>query len=507
MILYNCGITIPFLQILLGGLANMKTFFKRLLAVSLSATLLIGCAISGLVLPVAAENVVVEGENLITNSDLSLELTGGGSQAPTFNLSQPLEEGKRYVLRFKMSGGKGQIWNSNSGNIDTVTETKYAKIALEAPAEGCWNEFFLFFYVKSKMQEFKGLYFYDSAKTENVTVTYKDFAIYEYGPGLNLVPGSDGSAFPITVSTDCGGEALAARSFFGNFTMSLATDGDNAVWKISGLSATTATNKYVRDIHTASLLKNSGKQVVVSFRFKGANGGTVVPTVKAVSGITLNSTNTSSEPDANGYKIFTANMTLKDSGWSSGYTYQLGFSGDTEVYVDDYFYGEYVEEPEEPIVDFSIEMLGLSIHWPNGVEATQANADGVRFGARLYFGEGFPTINEETGMLQLPYGGEYCDVVSVGTLLRRHADGDLTVANATWKSEAYSSTTNKFKCIVKTDTYLDFAVNMMAGENVSTEVFNARNYDARGYVQLSNGEIIYTGVVTNGIDAYFATRQ
>ncbi len=101
----------------------MKTFWKRLLAVSLSAALLIGCAVSGLVLPVAADPVTSTGENLIADGDLetktgsSYDTTAGydggvafgvagkdGSNAsgtaPTLTLSEQLVENALYVVRY-----------------------------------------------------------------------------------------------------------------------------------------------------------------------------------------------------------------------------------------------------------------------------------------------------------------------------------------------------------------------------------------------------------------------
>ena len=423
-----------------------------------------------------------DGLNLITNGDLSLEITGGGTKTlKDAVLSKPLEAGKRYILRFKMNGGLGQLYNSDS-NIDVATEHTANLITFEAPAAGCWNEVFLFFSVNSQVEKLNNLTFYDKTNAQGVTVTYKDFAIYEYEPGMNLVPGSDGSAFPITGERAA---KTAAKSFLGNFTASLATDNGNAVWKIS------SANQYVLIGYLKSLLENSGKQVVLSFRFKGANGGTVDPTVQAVSGITLNSTNTSSETDANGYKTFTANMTLNSSGWSGSYAYKLGFSGDTEVYVDDFYFGEYVEEPEEPIENFSIEMKGTGVHFQ---KVEPYAIDGVRFGTKLSFGEGY-RINPETGVLQLPYNNKYYDVVSMGTLLKRSSNTatELIVENVggsgattVWDSKAYNSDDNKLKCVEYTDSEVIFAVSMMTGSPSEdmTGDFYTRNYDARGYVQL-----------------------
>ena len=329
-----------------------------------------------------------------------------------------------------------------------------------------------------------------------------DFEIFEYVPGSNLFPGSNGEMLPLTYAS--GAYSPFLDLFANGATITLDNDNGNAVWKLGNLNAM-MTKQPDGPILRTDFLADHGVLVAgdtgrYTFRYKGDATITVTSGNKSI--VAHEDVICKITDETDGWKKVTIDFTFTTVNHNGGL--RIKINGADSILMDDM---TLVKVVEEPIEDFSIEMLGLGIHWPNGVEATQANADGVRFGARLYFGEGFPTINEETGMLQLPYGGEYCDVVSVGTLLRRHADGDLTVANATWKSEAYSSATNKFRCIEKTDTYLDFAVNMMAGENVLTEVFNARNYDARGYVQLSNGEIIYTGVVTNGIDAYFATQQ
>ncbi len=153
---------------------------------------------------------------------------------------------------------------------------------------------------------------------------------------------------------------------------------------------------------------------------------------------------------------------------------------------------------------FGITMNGLGMHFPKDVEATKANVDGIRFGTKINFGEGYTT--DENGVLQLPYNNEYYEVVSMGTILRRHENGtELTLENAKWKSEAYNSTENRLTCIEFAETHVVFAVNMMT--KTPSEEFNAREYDARGYVQLNiDGVIttIYTELLTDSVDKAFA---
>ncbi len=159
---------------------------------------------------------------------------------------------------------------------------------------------------------------------------------------------------------------------------------------------------------------------------------------------------------------------------------------------------------DKPILEsFGISMSGLGLHFPKGVKATKENVDGIRFGTRIDFGEGYKIIND---VLHLPHNNEYYEVVSTGTILRRHEDGtELTLENKTWISEAYNSTDNRFTCVKFTDTYTVFAVNMMTRE--PNEAFNAREYDARGYIQLNIDGVVktfYTDLLTDSVNKAFA---
>lgn len=150
--------------------------------------------------------------------------------------------------------------------------------------------------------------------------------------------------------------------------------------------------------------------------------------------------------------------------------------------------------------DFSFDTIATGLH----INEESNKIDGVRFLTRLYFDGEFKTNSE--GNLQLRYDGEYYDVVSMGTLLKRRSNvtNDLTLeaANATvsasssvkvWNAKAYTAASNTFHCVDRTDNYIDFAVSMMT--HTPTLEFNARVYQARGYVQLKKDgveKVIYT---------------
>ncbi len=623
MILYNYGLTVPFLQILLGGLTNMKTFWKRLLAVSLSAALLIGCAVSGLVLPAAAavELTPSASLNLFTNGDLDgPEWSGNdkivtvkgyddndtkafrctasdGVAMPSVTLkTQGLIPGKLYILRYKVTGGKTKVYGDPKYTGGTSATIGNATLQAEMTANG-WAEFQLPFQATDAMADITtfsvGKIYNQNANPVDAPIYCDDFELYEYVPGMNLMSGADGTLLPGATGYN------ADKDFFQQFiakgtTFSLYNDNGNSVWKLTNVP-TEGYYTYGNFLHAGYnnpvnlWTSSNGKQFTVSFRYKSAVEGaeaSVKLGARSANNLTVSDEKYGTADANTGWK--TASAKLSTTNANTAYFLTLKFTGAKDVYIDDFFFGETFEAqieqeavtieegktvqlnatatptgtpitwtssdddiatvdnsgvvtghkagkvtitasvengwddtcevtvtkvpadptPEESIEDFSIEMLGLAIHYLKGEEANKENADGVRFGARLYFGEGFPTLNAD-GELQLPYGGEYCDVVSVGTILRRHTEGDLTdltLGTEEWIAEAYSNTTNKLKCITQADTYIDFAVNMMKGEKVSTETFNARNYDARGYVRLSNGEVIYTTTVTNGIEAYYATR-
>ncbi len=288
---------------------------------------------------------VVHSYNLLADSDLVLEIAGadgkGTSKSTSPTVTETLKAGERYVLQFKISGGSGKLYNSQSTKIDTSTENSNTELTIEAPAEGKSNEVFMFFTPLEDLTNLPGLYFYNTTQVASTTVRYTDFAVYKYTPGLNLVPGSDASVFPLTAKAR---DKTAVNSLFGNFinatnglSVSLETVDNNAVWKFSGLS-TAGTSKYLKDTYLKSLLE--GKTFNLSFRFKGvSNADASVDILKNL--VTINSKNTS-DPDADGWKTFTANLTYTGT-FNSTYNYGLNFTGDTDFYVDDFYLAEATE--------------------------------------------------------------------------------------------------------------------------------------------------------------------
>ncbi|MBO5928957.1 MAG: Ig domain-containing protein, partial [Clostridia bacterium] len=168
---------------------------------------------------------------------------------------------------------------------------------------------------------------------------------------------------------------------------------------------------------------------------------------------------------------------------------------------------------------FAFDTIATSVHIK---ERTTNEVDGVRFLTRMYLNGGL-SAHTETGKLQVTYNGQTYDVVSMGTLLRRkpleNAEdfSTFTPENGTedgkpygvWKYEAYNAENNKLYRKDKTDAYIDFAVSMMT--RTPSDTFNARVYQARGYIELGNGEVIYTDSVmedsVNSVVARFEAQS
>ncbi len=372
----------------------MKKTLKRLLACCLSVAVLISCCVSGLVLPVAAFSA----GNLFPNGDMEGTLTGtweradrttvnatagfGGGAAweilagkysalPAVTLAEPLEMGKHYVFRFKQSGGKGIIALSGAAWANLV-RTEYN---FTSPSNG-WNEVFVPFTVSAQATTLPEIYFYNNNTTGSVY--YDDFAVYEYSKGMNVVPGADGTAYPITTNH-------SVYSMFGNFTLSLAEDGENAVWQFGGLNAA-GTSNYLRLMHLKNILV-AGDEVDVSFRYKGTDATLGLESANTANAVISNANTTAA--DEHGWKTYTATVKfLSVSETILNETLKLAFSGATEVLVDDFYLGQVdlveiaetsvtVEEGQSVTLNAISRPEGNTITWSSSDETIATVENGV----------------------------------------------------------------------------------------------------------------------------------
>ena len=115
----------------------MTKTLSRLLAVALAAALMVTCAISGLVLPVAAEGETPEvnteptfGVNLFTNKSITKTIAAGtaGDKGQYYAMDEFMLEGYRYVMRWEAKGPATSV-SPNPGkwsqNITTKDSTEW----------------------------------------------------------------------------------------------------------------------------------------------------------------------------------------------------------------------------------------------------------------------------------------------------------------------------------------------------------------------------------------------
>ncbi len=144
---------------------------------------------------------------------------------------------------------------------------------------------------------------------------------------------------------------------------------------------------------------------------------------------------------------------------------------------------------------FAVDTIGTSLR-----ATGDGGYDGIRFLTRMYFAGGFDGDNNA---LTVKYNGATYDVLEIGALLKRaenttaltveNAEAALsaTGANRMWKSVAYTKD-GDYRLVDYTASYIDFAVVMLRGSNLSEEAFYARSYTSRGYMKLqaADGTIV-----------------
>ncbi len=183
----------------------------------------------------------------------------------------------------------------------------------------------------------------------------------------------------------------------------------------------------------------------------------------------------------------TVNVLNKDI--VNGYTAENFGTGDGRNYQ--YVMGEKGVRFEAALRDasstsFKLDTVGTALRYTE-----DDTFDGIRFLTRLQLKK--DSFDADAGVITVLYNGVEYTVAEMGSVLARTGeyDGELTLDNAKWQSQAYVKGGN-MSLIDYTTSYVDFTVVMKKGANVDQAVFEAREYAARGYLILedANGDQI-----------------
>ena len=288
----------------------MKTVVKRLLTCAAAFSLLVTCTISGLVLPVAATEPAASEEpvNLLPGGDMetgtpivstnavdeaaiSYETVTGYdgnennrvlavdfSQAKSTDSGNPtvfltyagaptrangLEEGKRYLLSFKIKGVACQFWGSNqwkglTGIAANINTSRWYGISAVV---GATQEVFNAWRVIDKYNSNGVLYF-------------DDFVLQELEDGGNLMPLANGDVWPLVSDNNSMFEHSYAETnaAVGKGNLTIQTENDNRYYKIAPVKDTTEFFPHVAAWGENLLVQKGIYQV--SYRFRVRNEGT-----------------------------------------------------------------------------------------------------------------------------------------------------------------------------------------------------------------------------------------
>ncbi len=178
--------------------------------------------------------------------------------------------------------------------------------------------------------------------------------------------------------------------------------------------------------------------------------------------------------DGTEVKILNQSLTDSTFGGGTGHTFEVKMpEGTAEVTA------EFVSADN---TTFLVDTIGTSLH-----ETEWLGYDGIRFLTRMNLAT---TFDPNADALTVKYNGVDYEIVEIGSLLKRYEEGvELTIDNKRWQSKAYVKG-GTMSLIDYTDSYIDFTVVMMKGSSLSSDVFKARQYTARGYVVLEgeNGD-------------------
>ncbi len=327
----------------------MKKMSRRLLACALAVAMLVSCAISGLVLPAAAE----EPTNLFTNGDFEngtpgsgwtetgvsvvdgvghngskgLKIAKGTSSVWCGTPTIAFKNGTTYLLRYVTKGGVTSFTMPlGAGKIASADISSKTQKASDD-----WVQQVVIFTANNDITKSTSLTIYGNADTD---VYYDNFELYEYEVGMNLMPGSDGSS--LAGADGAYYYVFNGHMTTGGITMKVATDPadtTNKVWELSATSDTVVRSANVDFLGLdGSGVFPEGNVAKVSYRFKGKTDAKPNVLLQANSGGKLVK-NFVTGPDANGW--YTATAWLMRTG---DLRYMVGatFTNTAGMYVDDF---------------------------------------------------------------------------------------------------------------------------------------------------------------------------
>ena len=293
----------------------MKTVVKRLLTCAAAFSLLVTCTISGLVLPVAATEPAASEEpvNLLSGGDMetgtpitatkaedeaaiSYETVTGydgnennrvlavdfskavstDSGNPTVFLTYAgaptrangLEEGRRYLLSFKIKGVACQFWGSNqwtgvTGTADNIDASRWYGISAVI---GATQEVFNAWHVIDKYNSYGVLYF-------------DDFVLQELEDGGNLMPLANGDVWPLATGFNSMFEHGFAETepSVGKGNLTIQTENDNRYYKITPKGYTSQFFPHVATWGEDMRVQRGIYQVSYRFRVHEKGTGTLLP--------------------------------------------------------------------------------------------------------------------------------------------------------------------------------------------------------------------------------------
>ena len=340
----------------------MKNRGKRWLALALSLALLMNGALAGLALPVLAQNAAAIAGNLFPDSgfengnvDFGFEIKdgvgfGGGKAlvipAGTKNtalknvtLLEPLKANVPYVIRYKVKGNKHSVY---------WVDEQYVGIQASLPSSSqstVTDRFVQMQYVFTAKQETDKIVGFGVYNTHEAEEAYlDDFEIFEYVPGMDMFPDTEGcAALPVTSGT--AGGLFSQFLTLDGVSVTDTNEGGDYVIKFSGLDAANGTEAVLpltRVSFSANVFDTADRDVVVSFKYKSENDAAtaVISAANAANNNTVGKPTTTAT-DADGWRTHTARVNIKNV--AVGGTVRLTFKGASEVLVKDFYLGESTE--------------------------------------------------------------------------------------------------------------------------------------------------------------------
>ena len=189
---------------------------------------------------------------------------------------------------------------------------------------------------------------------------------------------------------------------------------------------------------------------------------------------------------AEGYVLKAGSLKLGDKNIINGVNTPAdapnGVLGDGVTFVIAYNGGavsaQFVEKSQ---ASFSTAVLGTQLH-----RRDDSTIDGIRFLNRFYIDGLTRSTLQTADAMTVTLNGETYTITDYGILGQAaNAGTELTVEAYKWKASGIKN------CIFSyTDNYIDISATIKA--NYPTDAFYAKQYELKGYVVLSNGEVIYS---------------